>query len=43
VEVESPVAFALKLVAVTLAFNLAGALLYRAGRRRQQRTARANS
>jgi len=43
VAVESPVAFALKLVAVTLAFNLAGALLYRAGRRRQQRTVRANS
>lgn len=39
VEVESSFAFAAKLVAVTLAFNLAGALLYRWGRRRQQRVA----
>jgi amino acid transporter len=39
VDVESPLAFAVKLVAVTLAFNLAGALLYRLGRRRQQRVA----
>ena len=37
VDVESPYAFAAKLVAVTLAFNAAGALLYRWGRRRQQR------
>lgn len=39
VDVESPFAFAAKLVAVTLAFNLAGALLYRWGRRRQRRVA----
>ncbi|MDT7809540.1 MAG: glutamate:GABA antiporter [Acidobacteriota bacterium] len=37
VEVVNPFAFAAKLVAVTLAFNLAGAALYRLGRRRQQR------
>jgi amino acid transporter len=41
VDVESPLAFAAKLVAVTLAFNLTGALLYRLGRRRQQRVAAA--
>src|SRR5919199_1581195 len=35
VDVESPYAFAAKLVAVTLAFNAAGALLYRWGRRRK--------
>src|ERR1044071_4478503 len=35
VDVESPFAFAAKLVAVTLAFNAAGALLYRWGRRRK--------
>ena len=35
VEVVSVRAFALKLVAVTVVFNLAGALLYRLGRRRQ--------
>jgi amino acid transporter len=40
VEVESTAAFAAKLVAVTVAFNLAGAALYRAGRRRQARAAR---
>ncbi|HEX8285295.1 MAG TPA: APC family permease [Pyrinomonadaceae bacterium] len=39
VDVVSPYVFAAKLVAVTLAFNLAGAALYRAGRRRQQRVA----
>ncbi len=39
VDVESPFAFAAKLVAVTLAFNLAGALLYRWGRRRPRRVA----
>ena len=39
VDVESSFAFAAKLVAVTLAFNAAGALLYRWGRRRQQRVA----
>ena len=37
VDVGSPLAFAAKLVAVTLAFNAAGALLYRWGRRRQRR------
>ena len=37
VDVESSFAFAAKLVAVTLAFNAAGALLYRWGRRRQRR------
>jgi amino acid transporter len=35
VEVESAAGFAAKLVAVAIAFNLAGAALYRAGRRRQ--------
>lgn len=35
VDVESSYAFAAKLVAVTLAFNAAGALLYRWGRRRK--------
>jgi amino acid transporter len=39
VTVVSRVAFAAKLVAVTLAFNLAGAWLYRVGRRRQRRVA----
>jgi amino acid transporter len=39
VAVESPLAFAAKLVAVTLAFNLAGAALFRMGRRRRQRVA----
>ena len=43
VEVESPLAFAVKLIAVTLAFNLAGALLFRLGRRRQQRVAPENT
>ena len=37
VDVVSPLAFAAKLVAVTLAFNLAGVVLYRLGRRRQQK------
>ena len=36
VDVESSFAFAAKLVAVTLAFNAAGALLYRWGRRRKE-------
>ncbi len=36
VDVESSYAFAAKLVAVTLGFNAAGALLYRRGRRRQR-------
>jgi amino acid transporter len=35
VDVVSPLAFAAKLIAVTLAFNLLGAWLYRAGRRRK--------
>jgi amino acid transporter len=39
VEVESVAGFAAKLIAVTIAFNLAGAALYRAGRRRQARAA----
>lgn len=39
VDVVSPYAFAAKLIAVTLAFNFAGAALYRAGRRSQQRVA----
>jgi glutamate:GABA antiporter len=39
VDVVSPYAFAAKLVSISLAFNLAGVLLYRAGRRRQQRLA----
>jgi glutamate:GABA antiporter len=39
VDVVSPYAFAFKLVAVTVAFNLAGAALYRVGRRRQRRVA----
>jgi amino acid transporter len=37
VDVVSPLAFAAKLIAVTLAFNLVGVVLYRLGRRRQQR------
>ena len=36
VEVQSKLSFALKLIAVTLVFNLAGAALFRAGRRRQR-------
>jgi amino acid transporter len=40
VEVESTLAFAAKLIAVTVAFNLAGVVLYRAGRRRQAKAAR---
>ena len=36
VEVQSKLSFALKLVAVTLVFNLAGAALFGAGRRRQR-------
>ncbi len=36
VEVESRLSFAVKLIAVTLLFNLAGAALYRAGRRKQR-------
>jgi glutamate:GABA antiporter len=39
VDVVSPLAFAAKLVAVCVAFNLAGAAVYFAGRRRQQRSA----
>ncbi|HEX6186330.1 MAG TPA: APC family permease [Pyrinomonadaceae bacterium] len=39
VDVVSPYAFAFKLIAVTIAFNLAGAALYRVGRRRQRRLA----
>jgi amino acid transporter len=39
VEVESRLAFAAKLVGVTVLFNLIGAALYRLGRRRQQRAA----
>ena len=42
VEVESGAAFAAKLVAVTVAFNLAGAALYRLGRRRQRRAVAAD-
>jgi hypothetical protein len=34
--VESRLAFAAKLVGVTVFFNLVGAALYRVGRRRQQ-------
>jgi amino acid transporter len=40
VEVESTLAFAAKLIAVTVAFNLAGVVLYRAGRGRQAKAAR---
>jgi amino acid transporter len=43
VEVESTTAFAVKLIAVTVAFNLAGAALFRLGRRRQQRVAPKNT
>ncbi len=43
VEVESRLAFAAKLVAVTVAFNLAGAALYRLGRRRQRRALTADA
>ena len=42
VEVVSPLSFALKLIAVTLVFNLAGAGLYYMGRRRQRAAARIN-
>jgi hypothetical protein len=43
VEVVSPLAFAAKLVAVSLACNLAGAALFRLGRRRQRRGATGNA
>lgn len=43
VDVVSPFAFAAKLVAVSVAFNLAGACVYYAGRRRQRRMAAARA